>query len=96
MLFTIFMIICIHIQSEITFWFIFYLFHRNTDDSGPNGDASEHSISNSNLVATIAATEAAIRIASDIIDSTLAHADDHGEHQNDSTEHQTISGNIYI
>lgn len=43
-------------------------------------------------MATIAATEAAIRIASDIIDSTLAHADDHVEHQNDSSGHHTTSG----
>lgn len=42
-------------------------------------------------MATIAATEAAIRIASDIIDSTLAHADDHGDHQNDSDGHNTTS-----
>lgn len=40
--------------------------------------------SNSNIIATIAAAEAAIRIASDIIDSTLAHADEYHS-QDDST-----------
>lgn len=39
---------------------------------------------NSNLIATIAATDAAIRIASDIIDSTLAHADEY-QTENNST-----------
>lgn len=67
-------------------------FCRNTDDSAQNNDGTENDHSNSNLVATIAATEAAIRIASDIIDSTLAHADDHSEHQNDTTGHHTNSG----
>lgn len=46
----------------------------NDDVDGGDGENS-----NSNIIATIAATEAAIRIASDIIDSTLAHADDQME-----------------
>lgn len=51
--------------------------YRNTEDPSQSASSSnENANSNSNLVATIAATEAAIRIASDIIDSTLAHADD--------------------
>lgn len=69
---------------------------RNTDDGTQNSDSTDNDNSNSNLVATIAATEAAIRIASDIIDSTLAHADDHGEHQNDTNRHNTTaSGKIF-
>lgn len=66
---------------------------RNTDDGlqTGDGDVSDNDNSNSNLVATIAATEAAIRIASDIIDSTLAHVDDHGDHQNDSDGRNTTS-----
>lgn len=46
--------------------------------------------SNSNLVATIAATEAAIQIASDIIDSTLAHADDQSEQRIDRIQSNSI------
>lgn len=53
----------------------FHIFSVNSSTESEN--------SNSNLVATIAATEAAIRIASDIIDSTLAHADDQ------TTDHRT-------
>lgn len=45
-------------------------------------DQNDHS---SNIIATIAAAEAAIRIASDIIDSTLAHADEYHA-TNDATE----------
>lgn len=56
---------------------------RNTDDSTSSSDGAEARNSNSNLIATIAATEAAIQIASDIIDSTLAHADDHSENRID-------------
>lgn len=41
--------------------------------------------SNSNIIATIAAAEAAIRIASDIIDSTLAHADEYHTQEDDTS-----------
>lgn len=47
-----------------------------------------------NLISTIAATDAAIRIASDIIDSTLAHAstDTHGSSSYDYHDHRGCSG----
>lgn len=65
----------------------FYFIYRNPDDTTHvNTENVENENSNSNLVATIAATEAAIRIASDIIYSTLAHADDHTEHRNENSE----------
>lgn len=48
-----------------------------------------------NLITTIAATDAAIRIASDIIDSTLAHADDYRTgHSNDSSTDSRTSSNL--
>lgn len=56
---------------------------RCTDDSAQNGDGIEATNTNSNFISTIAATERVIRIASDIIDSTLAHADDQNEQRND-------------
>lgn len=63
---------------------------RNADNGTQAGDDDEDGDNDSsNLVATITATEAAIRIASDIIDSTLAHADDHGDRQNDNDAHNT-------
>lgn len=74
-----------------SYCFNFFPYFRNTDDGTQTGDGNDNDNSNSNLVATIAATEAAIRIASDIIDSTLAHADDHGEQQNDNDAHNTTS-----
>lgn len=58
---------------------------RCTDDSTQNGDGVENTNTNSNFISTIAATERVIRIASDIIDSTLAHADDQNEQRNDSS-----------
>lgn len=61
---------------------------RNTDDSTSSSDDAV--ASNSNLVATIAATEAAIQIASDIIDSTLAHADDQSEQRIDRIQSNSI------
>lgn len=51
--------------------------YSNISDSVQSSDEIESN--SSNLIAT---TDAAIRIASDIIDSTLAHADDHGEYRN--------------
>lgn len=59
------------------------IYSNSTDSSN---DESESSNANSNLIATIAATEAAIRIASDIIDSTLAYADEHIENRNNATQ----------
>lgn len=50
-------------------------------------DSSANSRGNCNLIATIAATDAAIRIASDIIDSTLAHAD---EYQTEANSASTV------
>lgn len=61
---------------------------RCTDDSTQNGDGAENTNSNSNFISTIAATERVIRIASDIIDSTLAHADDQNEQRNDASGQQ--------
>lgn len=55
--------------------------------SAEDDDSSLHTRGNCNLIATIAATDAAIRIASDIIDSTLAHAD---EYQADTTVASTV------
>lgn len=46
--------------------------------------------SNSNIIATIAAAEAAIRIASDIIDSTLAHADEYQTQEDPSPVTTTL------
>lgn len=51
--------------------------------------------SNSNIIATIAAAEAAIRIASDIIDSTLAHADEYHS-QEDPTPVTTTLANAHV
>lgn len=51
--------------------------------------------SNSNIIATIAAAEAAIRIASDIIDSTLAHADEYHTHE-DSLPVTTTLANAHM
>lgn len=65
----------------------FFSAFSNTDGSSQNGDGADNENSNSNFVATI-------RIASDIIDSTLAHADDHGEQQNDNITHSTGSGKL--
>lgn len=58
---------------------------RCTDDSTQNVDGTENPNANSNFISTIAATERVIRIASDIIDSTLAHADDQNEQRNDTS-----------
>lgn len=49
-----------------------------------------HRQNTSNFISTIAATDAAIRIASDIIDSTLAHADDTG-HSDDREQSSSQS-----
>lgn len=48
----------------------------------------------SNIISTIAATDAAIRIATDIIDSTLAHADrsDANSSSSSSTDHTDLDG----
>lgn len=49
-------------------------------DQVPSGESTPDSgaaASSTNLISTIVATDAAIRIASDIIDSTLAHADEY-------------------
>lgn len=46
----------------------------STDDSDHQCNSAS---STNNLIATITATDAAVRIASDIIDSTLAHADEY-------------------
>lgn len=54
-------------------------------DSSSSFDDNESSDHSSNIIATIAAAEAAIRIASDIIDSTLAHADEYHA-TNDASE----------
>lgn len=64
--------------------FVFSYAYRCTDDSTQNGDGVETTNTNSNFISTIAATERVIRIASDIIDSTLAHADDQNEQRNDA------------
>lgn len=44
-----------------------------------------------NVISTIAATDAAIRIASDIIDSTLAHADEYRNQQSATSSHDQSS-----
>lgn len=71
----------------------------------PNAFASSSSIdehdyaddnSNSNIIATIAAAEAAIRIASDIIDSTLAHADDNHAQEAESSPVTTTLANAHL
>lgn len=58
---------------------------RCTDDSTHSGDGVQSTNTNSNFISTIAATDRVIRIASDIIDSTLAHADDQNEQRNDAS-----------
>lgn len=66
--------------------------HRGSMDSSSTSETVNATSRNSNLIATIAATEAAIRIASDIIDSTLAHADEHSENRLSlEVEHPTIT-----
>lgn len=60
-------------------------------DSSSTSESDDRS---SNLIATIAATEAAIRIASDIIDSTLAHADDRGDILNLEVEHPHLTSGM--
>lgn len=45
----------------------------------------------SNIISTIAATDAAIRIATDIIDSTLAHADEYRNDANSSSRSNSSS-----
>lgn len=63
--------------------------NRNSTDATESANSDEAapitSSSSSNLIATIAATEAAIRIASDIIGSTLAHVDDYNETRSNLT-----------
>lgn len=52
----------------------------NISPSMPTDDTDHQSMASSssnNLISTITATDAAVRIASDIIDSTLAHADEY-------------------
>lgn len=68
----------------------------STSSSSSIDDHDYTDENSSNIIATIAAAEAAIRIASDIIDSTLAHADEYHAQENDpspaTTTHMTATG----
>lgn len=61
-------------------------------ESSSSSSLSNYQIVETNLISTIAATDAAIRIASNIIDSTLAHADRNDSNDGDSRRASGSSG----
>lgn len=65
---------------------------RGTDASSSSSSTIlSQPIIRSNIISTIAATDAAIRIATDIIDSTLAHADEYRNDANSSSSRSNSS-----
>lgn len=62
----------------------------STESSSSSSSQSNYQI-DTNLISTIAATDAAIRIASNIIDSTLAHAESNDTNDGDSSSGSTSS-----
>lgn len=65
---------------------------RGTDASSSSSSTTlTQPMIRSNIISTIAATDAAIRIATDIIDSTLAHADEYRSDANSSSRSNSSS-----
>lgn len=65
---------------------------RGTDASSSSSSTIlSQPIIRNNIISTIAATDAAIRIATDIIDSTLAHADEYRSDANSSSSRSNSS-----